>query len=133
MQPSSQKARRFRKPAALLASVAGVLRRDPTSTFLLLASAAILATFFALLGSLGPEAEGRRAALSTVNRLGEAKRLVSAKLLDYDHQVVVKTKTGERLYADYPGSDVATQEASARWPRPTPGSKWIRRRARKPA
>jgi cell division protease FtsH len=102
--------RRFQRPAALLASVAGALRRDPTSTFLLLASAAILATFFALLGSLGPEAEGRRAALSTVTRLGEEKHLVSAKFLDYDHQVVVKTKTGERLYADYPGSDAATQE-----------------------
>jgi cell division protease FtsH len=97
-------------PAAFLASVAGILRRDPTSTFLLFASATILATFFALLGSLGPEAEGHKAALSTVTRLGEEKRLVSAKLLDYDHQVVVKTMSGEHVYADYPGSDVATQE-----------------------
>ena len=45
-----------------------------------------------------------------VRRVHEAGRVEEATLLDYDHQVVVVTDAGLELYADYPGSDAATQQ-----------------------
>jgi cell division protease FtsH len=99
--------------ADVLGPVWRLLRRDPLSTFLLVASAALLITFFSLLGSLGPEGAGRKVPLSTVTQLGEGELLHSATLLDYDHQVVVETAGGLELYADYPASDAATQQIFA--------------------
>jgi cell division protease FtsH len=93
-----------------LAPVGRFLRRDPLSAFLLAASIALIITFFSLLGSLGSEGVGRKVPLSTVTQLGSGNLLRSATLLDYDHQVVVETAGGLRLYADYPASDAATQE-----------------------
>jgi cell division protease FtsH len=92
----------------ILAPVGRFLRRDLVATFLLFASIALLFTFFSLLGSLGPQAEGRKVPLSTVTELGSGQLLQSATLLDYDHQVVVETVGGLQLYADYPSSDAAT-------------------------
>jgi len=89
------------------------LSRDPISTFLLAASLVIVILFFSLLGSLGSEGSGEKVPLSTINRLAEAKRIDTAELLDYDHQVVVETDTGVEMYADYPGSDSATQQLLA--------------------
>jgi cell division protease FtsH len=96
--------------ADLLGPVWRLVRRDPLSTFLLVATLALLITFFSLLGSLGPEGAGRKVPLSTVTELAEGQLLRSATLLDYDHQVVVETKGGLELYADYPASDAATQQ-----------------------
>jgi cell division protease FtsH len=93
-----------------LAPIWRFLRRDPLSTLLLVASLAIVIAFFSLLGSLGSEGSGRKVPLSTVTRLADAQRLRTAELLDYDHQAIVTTDTGIELYADYPGSDAATQE-----------------------
>jgi cell division protease FtsH len=87
-----------------------LLRRDPLSTFLLCASIALFIAFFSLLGSLGPEGAGEKVPLSTLTKLGKAKRLRSVTLLDYDHQAVALTDTGVELYADYPASDAATQQ-----------------------
>ena len=95
---------------AVLGPVWRVLRRDPLSTFLLIASVALLIAFFSLLGSLGPEGAGRKVELSTVTQLAEGELLRSATLLDYDHQVVVVTDGDLELYADYPASDAATQQ-----------------------
>jgi cell division protease FtsH len=86
------------------------LTRDPLSTFLLVASLVLLILFFSLVGSLGSSAEGRKVPLSTISRLGSAQRIRSAEMLDYDHQAVVVTDTGIKLYADYPESDAATQD-----------------------
>jgi cell division protease FtsH len=99
--------------AEVLGPVWRLLRRDPLSTFLLIASTVLLITFFSLLGSLGPEGAGRKVPLSTVTQLGEGELLRSATLLDYDHQVVVETAGGLELYADYPASDAATQQIFA--------------------
>ncbi len=90
-----------------------LLRRDPLSTGLLVASIALIATFFSLLGSLGPEGEGDKVPLSTVVHVAETGRIQSATLLDYDHQVVIETDAGLQMYADYPGSDAATQQIVA--------------------
>ncbi|HET7445868.1 MAG TPA: ATP-dependent zinc metalloprotease FtsH [Solirubrobacterales bacterium] len=87
-----------------------LIRRDPLSTALLIASVALLVTFFSLLGSLGPEGEGDKVPLSTITHVSETGKVQSAELLDYDHQVVVQTEGGLQLYADYPGSDAATQQ-----------------------
>jgi cell division protease FtsH len=111
-------AQRERSPVRRVADRAGdvgtaVLRwlaKDPLSTFLLAASIVLAITFFSLLGSLGPEGEGRKVALSHVTNLSTAERIRAATLLDRDHQVVVLTDTGLELYADYPSSDSGTQQ-----------------------
>jgi cell division protease FtsH len=91
-----------------LAPIGRFLARDRISTFLLVASIALLVAFFSLLGSLGPEGNGKKVALSDVTELGSGHLLRSATLLDYDHQVVAETVGGLGLYADYPSSDAAT-------------------------
>jgi cell division protease FtsH len=91
-----------------LAPVGRFLRRDPLSTFLLLASVALLITFFSLLGSLGPEGAGRKIPLSTLTELGKGELLHEVTLLDYDHQAIATTKGDLEVYANYPASDAAT-------------------------
>jgi cell division protease FtsH len=95
---------------AVLGRIGRALRKDPLSTFLLLASITLLITFFSLLGSLGPEGQGRKVPLSGITQLAEGGLLRTATLLDYDHQVAVETDGDLKLYADYPGSDAATQQ-----------------------
>ncbi len=87
--------------------------KDLLSTFLLLASIVLVIVFFSLLGSLGSEGSGDKVPLSTIVHTGETGRVKTAELLDYDHQVVIETDLGLQLYADYPGSDAATQELLA--------------------
>ena len=103
---------RFREAAErvgeALAQIGRFLARDRVSTFLLVASIALLVTFFSLLGSLGSEGNGKKVPLSTVTQLGDGNLLRSATLLDYDHQVVAETVGDVQLYADYPSSDAAT-------------------------
>ncbi|HKZ14155.1 MAG TPA: ATP-dependent zinc metalloprotease FtsH [Solirubrobacterales bacterium] len=96
--------------AGLIGPVWRFLRKDLLSTGLLLASAVLLILFFSLLGSLGPEGSGEGVPLSTVTKLAEDNQIVSAELLDYDHQIVVETSSGLQQTADYPGSDAATQQ-----------------------
>jgi cell division protease FtsH len=83
---------------------------DPLSAFLLLASVALTIAFFVLLGSLRPEATGQQIALTDVVAQANAHRILSAVMLDHDHQVVAQTDTGLQIYADYPSSDAATLE-----------------------
>jgi cell division protease FtsH len=96
--------------AAFTGPVWRFLRKDLLSTGLLVASAILLILFFSLLGSLGPEGSGEQVALSAVTKQAENKEIVSAELLDYDHQIVVETSSGLQQMADYPGSDAATQQ-----------------------
>ncbi|HWA55182.1 MAG TPA: ATP-dependent zinc metalloprotease FtsH [Solirubrobacterales bacterium] len=98
------------RAAEILGRIGRALRKDPLSTFLLLASVALLITFFSFLGSLGPEGTGSKVPLSTLTKYGEANLLSSVTLLDYDHQAEALTKGGRELYADYPSSDAATQQ-----------------------
>src|ERR1700761_6303264 len=95
---------------ATLRPLGKLLRRDPLSTFLLAASLCLFIAFFSLLGSLGPEGGGDKVPLSTITNVAKTGRVSAATLLDYDHQVVVQTAGGLELYADYPGSDAATQQ-----------------------
>ena len=90
--------------------MAGALTRDPLSSFLLAASVGLAIAFFALLGSLRPEAQGQQVALTNITTLANAQRIRSAVLLDHDHQVVAQTDTGLQVYSDYPSSDAATLE-----------------------
>jgi cell division protease FtsH len=86
------------------------LKRDWLSAFLLVASVALAIAFFTLLGSLGPGGSGEQTSLTYVTRLADAERIRSAELLDRDHRVEVETDWGADLYANYPSSDVATQQ-----------------------
>jgi cell division protease FtsH len=96
--------------AGALSAVVRTLTRDPLSAFLLAASVALAIAFFALLGSLRPQAQGHQVALTNVTTLASAQRIRSAVLLDHDHQVIAQTDTGLQIYADYPSSDAATLE-----------------------
>jgi cell division protease FtsH len=86
------------------------LTRDPLATALLAISIALAITFFALLGSLEPEGKGHETSVVAIEKLARANRLETITLLDQDHQLTVTTKAGVQLYADYPASDVVTQE-----------------------
>jgi cell division protease FtsH len=86
------------------------LKRDWLSAFLLVASIALAITFFVMLGSLGPSDEGEETSLTAITRLADDERVRDAELLDRDHRVEVLTDTGALLYANYPSSDVATQQ-----------------------
>jgi cell division protease FtsH len=86
------------------------LARDPLSTLLLVASVALLITFFSLLGSLGPQAEGQQVSLTNIEALAGAQRVREAVLLDHDHEVQVTTDSELQLYANYPSSDAGTQQ-----------------------
>ncbi|HXC45323.1 MAG TPA: AAA family ATPase, partial [Solirubrobacteraceae bacterium] len=97
-----------RRVADAARSVGRLLTRDPIATFLLLSSIGLVVAFFALLGNVGPGAEGREVSLSSLNQLAAGQQVRSATLLDHDHQVVAFTSTGLQLYADYPSSDAAT-------------------------
>jgi cell division protease FtsH len=86
------------------------LKRDWLSTFLLVASVALAITFFTMLGSLGPSDEGEETSLTAITQLADDERIRDAELLDRDHRVEVVTDTGGLFYANYPSSDVATQQ-----------------------
>jgi cell division protease FtsH len=109
LQRKSAPRRAFERVSEGVVGLLRFLRRDWLSTLLLLASIALAITFFSLLGSLGPEERGRRTSLSAVNGLARAERVREATLMDRDHRVVVLTDVGLELYADYPGSDAATE------------------------
>jgi cell division protease FtsH len=98
------------KGGAFFGGVWKFLRKDLLSTFLLLISLVLIVVFFSLLGSLGSDGSGDKVPLSTIVHAAENDRVVQAELLDYDSQVVVQTAAGLQLYADYPGSDAATQQ-----------------------
>jgi cell division protease FtsH len=91
-------------------SVWRFVTKDRLSTLLLVLSLVLLILFFSLVGSLGSAASGEKVALSEVVKLGKAEGIQTAELLDYDHQVVVVTKTGRQVYSNYPASDAATQQ-----------------------
>src|SRR5262249_2155556 len=102
----------FKALAARVGEIASAfwraITKDMLSTVLALASIILAITFFSFLGSLGPQGEGQKVALSNLTALASAQRLQSATLLDHDHQVVAHTDTGLQIYASYPSSDAAT-------------------------
>jgi len=91
-----------------LVAVARWFRKDPLSTFLLVASIALTILFFSLLDSIGPSSAGERTPLSRVTTLAEVQQVERATLLDHDSRVVLETTTGRTLWAAYPGSDAQT-------------------------
>src|ERR1700742_3863242 len=82
--------------------------KDPLSAFLFVASIGLTIVFFALLSQTKPSSEGEQTALSTVVQRAQAKKLLTATLLDYDSRVVVTTADGRTLWAAYPSSDAQT-------------------------
>jgi cell division protease FtsH len=93
-----------------LSAIGRFLSRDLLATALLAMSIALLITFFVLLGSLAPEGKGQETSLGRIESLARAQQLKDITLLDQDHQVTVTTRNGEEIYANYPASDVVTQQ-----------------------
>jgi cell division protease FtsH len=67
--------------------------RDKIALFLLAASAALLITFFSLLGYIGPSSHGAQLPISRVLSLAEHRQIASATLLDHDNRVEVALKS----------------------------------------
>jgi cell division protease FtsH len=87
-----------RNPAlATLGAVALTARRivfrDKIALFLLIASVALVATFFSLLGAIGPSSHGAQLPISRVLTLADHKQIASATLLDHDSRVEIALKT----------------------------------------
>jgi hypothetical protein len=61
-----------------LAGLGRALRKDPISTFLLIASIALSILFFSLLDSIAPSSPGREVALSHVDQLAESNQIATA-------------------------------------------------------
>ena len=94
-----------------LAPIGRFLTRDRLSTFLLVASIALLIVFFSLLGSLGSEGTGRQGA--ALGRHPARRRAAAAQpppCSTTTTRSTSKPSGGLHLYADYPASDAATQQ-----------------------
>ena len=83
--------------------------KDLLTTGLLLASIALVITFFVLLGSIQPGRTGQQFPISRVLTLAANRQIADATLLDHDAKVIVDTFDGQRFYANYPSSGAATQ------------------------
>jgi cell division protease FtsH len=118
-----------RNPAlATLGAVALTARRlifrDKIALFLVIASVALVTTFFSLLGAIGPSSRGAQLPISRVLALAEHGEIATATLLDHDSRVEItlKAKTGGTVppatvgsqtgeyWAAYPASGVQTQQ-----------------------
>ncbi|MEX2105304.1 MAG: ATP-dependent zinc metalloprotease FtsH [Solirubrobacterales bacterium] len=91
-----------------LAALGRWFLKDPLNTLLIVASIALTATFFILLGQIQPSSAGEKVPLSRVFQLTEDEQVEVATLLDQDARVVVDTVNGRTVYAAYPSSDAQT-------------------------
>jgi len=81
--------------AALGAFAAGarqIVFRDKIALFLVGASAALLITFFSLLGAIGPSSRGTQLPISRVLSLANHGQIATATLLDHDSRVEITLK-----------------------------------------
>jgi cell division protease FtsH len=92
---------------------------DPITAALTLAVTLLGVTFVLLLGSTTPQRHGDETSLTDVVALAKARQVTAGTVLDYDHQVVIRTTAGRELYAGLPvnGNAAETlQEAFGRTP-----------------
>ncbi len=92
-----------------------ILLKDPLAWFLLAAAVGLLIVFFSLLGDIKPSSPGRQATLTEVTKLTRAERIGSVVMLDQDNRVVVRTDTGQTLWAAYPATGANTGQLLARF------------------
>ena len=92
-----------------------ILLRDPLAWFLLIAAVALLITFFTLLGQIKPSSPGDAATLSEVTKLAQDKQIRSVLLLDQDNRVIVRTRSGETIWAAYPSAGANTGQLLSRF------------------
>ncbi|HEX4838315.1 MAG TPA: ATP-dependent zinc metalloprotease FtsH [Solirubrobacteraceae bacterium] len=70
-----------------------VIFRDKIALFLAVASAALLITFFSLLGAIGPSSHGSQLPISRVLSLAQHRQIATATLLDHDSRIEITIKT----------------------------------------
>jgi cell division protease FtsH len=90
-----------------------VIFRDKIALFLMLASAALLITFFSLLGAIGPSSHGAELPISRVLELAVHKQVASATLYDHDNRVEIKLKQPASAAATTAGGTNATGASGA--------------------
>jgi cell division protease FtsH len=69
-----------------------IIFRDKIALFLVVASAALLITFFSLLGAIGPSSHGSELPISRVLSLANHGQVATATLLDHDNRVQITLK-----------------------------------------
>jgi cell division protease FtsH len=69
-----------------------VVFRDKIALFLVIAAAALLITFFSLLGAIGPSSHGSQLPISRVLSLADHGQIATATLLDHDNRVEVAVR-----------------------------------------
>jgi cell division protease FtsH len=72
---------------AFAQSARRIVKRDPVSLFLLIASVVLAVAFATLLGSIGPSSSGTQIPISAVQQLARNHQIASALLLDHDNRV----------------------------------------------
>jgi cell division protease FtsH len=70
-----------------------IVKSDPLSMFLLVASVGLVVAFALLLGAIKPSSSGHGVPITTVQQLAKRHQLASAVLLDHDSRVEVVTKS----------------------------------------
>jgi cell division protease FtsH len=95
-----------------------IIFRDKIALFLVIASAALLMTFFSLLGAIGPSSHGSQLPISRVLSLAQHRQVATATLLDHDSrvQVTLKTPTGESSGGNVSGGALTTDTTTTGTP-----------------
>jgi cell division protease FtsH len=74
----------------------------------------LLVLFLLLLGTTEPEKRGGQIAYSTALRLATGRQVADAVLLDYDHRVLLRTRSGRDAWAGYPSSGTQADTLTSR-------------------
>ena len=107
-------------PKSPRSRASAVLTADPFLAFLI-ATVAILAVAFALLlGSTTAGTPGRETSINGALAMVKAKNVREATVLDFDHQLVIVTKTGEQFYAGLSANGGGSEQVAAAFTDPTP-------------
>ncbi|MBJ7470152.1 MAG: ATP-dependent zinc metalloprotease FtsH [Solirubrobacteraceae bacterium] len=86
---------------------------DPILAFLIATVAILAVVFVVFLGSTTAGSPGRETSLTDALTLVESKRVREATVLDFDHQLVITTATGEQLYAGLSANGGASEQVVA--------------------
>jgi cell division protease FtsH len=99
-----------------------VIFRDKIALFLVFASAALLITFFSLLGAIGPSSRGTQLPISRVLSLANHGQIATATLLDHDSRVEVTLKMPKTETSNTSATGGSAAGASGTPPASTVGS-----------
>ncbi|MGH2955727.1 MAG: ATP-dependent zinc metalloprotease FtsH [Solirubrobacterales bacterium] len=95
-------------PKGIVLFVVDYIRTQPIVAFLAVTAAVLLATFFLLLGNLGPASPGDEVSLDQVLNAAEQREVKTATIYEEDGQIGMTTASGQEVYATFPKSEGET-------------------------